>query len=632
MTEATEKKQLARSAAELLLAALGGWFAISSLLAIAGNEPHEGVLTNPVVALMGWMGAWPCLLFTLGLAVAGAWSFLASKPIALAAHAFGVLGVGMALSLICGAFSATAGGALGATLGSVLPGMAGLALGLGLGLAVLLATVWLAWLPQGAGFYVKPRELSPVRAVGKQEDADGVSAAEAEALQADLHRGTRPDVLATAGQSPLDDVRNRGGVPEGAQALDAPNLHEPTHSEGPREAGAPAGGIAAATPPADEPAGADLAPAGAEVRAEARADQREPGPAEDPADAEPLAAAARALASEVEADPGVAVQEPDVHSLDAPGVEDLPIRPSWEDASVPEPAPEPLPLVAEEPEREEPSPEPEAEVEAPELHAGGAEAEVDDEEEVLASGLEEEEEYDEEDEDLVAEGEDEEDYEEYEEEEDEEDELAAEHEEEELDDEEDEELTDDDEEDYEEYGEEDEDVLAEHEEEEELEEEEVAPRAETEEEEPAEEVEEPASAAAAGGWEQSGLFDEAESQAEPEPEPEPELVNEEPEPDPEPQPEEEPEYVLTPEASQEEPVAGVDDEFERVVLEAGSMIVEENRVAVSMLQRRFDLDFKASTRVLDELQARGLIGPYLGGRSRDILMSREEWMAAAPRA
>jgi len=30
--------------------------------------------------------------------------------------------------------------------------------------------------------------------------------------------------------------------------------------------------------------------------------------------------------------------------------------------------------------------------------------------------------------------------------------------------------------------------------------------------------------------------------------------------------------------------------------------------------------------VLDELQTMGLIGPYLGGQRRDILLTRDEWL------
>jgi len=63
----------------------------------------------------------------------------------------------------------------------------------------------------------------------------------------------------------------------------------------------------------------------------------------------------------------------------------------------------------------------------------------------------------------------------------------------------------------------------------------------------------------------------------------------------------------------------------RIVAE---LILDEERVAVSMVQRRFGIDFAESCAILDELQQVGFIGPYVDGRSRDILMSREEWLAA----
>lgn len=61
---------------------------------------------------------------------------------------------------------------------------------------------------------------------------------------------------------------------------------------------------------------------------------------------------------------------------------------------------------------------------------------------------------------------------------------------------------------------------------------------------------------------------------------------------------------------------------------AAELILGEERVAVSMLQRKFDMDFKESCVVLDELQELGFIGPFVNGKARDILMSREEWLSA----
>jgi DNA segregation ATPase FtsK/SpoIIIE, S-DNA-T family len=45
-----------------------------------------------------------------------------------------------------------------------------------------------------------------------------------------------------------------------------------------------------------------------------------------------------------------------------------------------------------------------------------------------------------------------------------------------------------------------------------------------------------------------------------------------------------------------------------------------------MLQRQYGMDFDDACKVLDELQELGLIGPYLGGQRRDILLTREQWL------
>ncbi|MDP6386306.1 MAG: DNA translocase FtsK, partial [Planctomycetota bacterium] len=87
----------------------------------------------------------------------------------------------------------------------------------------------------------------------------------------------------------------------------------------------------------------------------------------------------------------------------------------------------------------------------------------------------------------------------------------------------------------------------------------------------------------------------------------------------------EPDSLLTPAAPP------VKDQLEPAELlhEAGSLFLREGRVAVSLLQRGFSLDFDMACAVLDELQDAGLIGPYKGGQKRDILLTSEEWDAQA---
>jgi hypothetical protein len=66
--------------------------------------------------------------------------------------------------------------------------------------------------------------------------------------------------------------------------------------------------------------------------------------------------------------------------------------------------------------------------------------------------------------------------------------------------------------------------------------------------------------------------------------------------------------------------------------EIGCLFIERGRVAVSMLQRQYGMDFDAACKVLDDLQEMGLIGPYLGGQRRDILLTRDQWLERVSQA
>ncbi|MBI5434272.1 MAG: hypothetical protein HZA52_15670 [Planctomycetes bacterium] len=70
-------------------------------------------------------------------------------------------------------------------------------------------------------------------------------------------------------------------------------------------------------------------------------------------------------------------------------------------------------------------------------------------------------------------------------------------------------------------------------------------------------------------------------------------------------------------------------EEDELVYKSGVLFLERQRVAVSLLQREFSLDFEQATHVLDRLQAAGLIGPYLGGQRRDILLTLDQWRSRA---
>ena len=209
---------------------------------------------------------------------------------------------------------------------------------------------------------------------------------------------------------------------------------------------------------------------------------------------------------------------------------------------------------------------------------------------------EDEEEYEEEDaeeeleETLAADDSDEDDDEEYEEEEDSEEELEETY------------AEDDSDEDEEEYEEEEEP-------EQELEEA-YATRSSDPEGDSAEAELDPEPAAASGGL-QMDLFDEP---AAPVVEAAPQAAD---------SGDSEPEVVLAPQAAAGD---GARKISAQLLTDAGNLFLAENRVAVSMLQKRFALDFDQSCVILDELQQLGLIGPFVEGAPRDILMDSEEWL------
>jgi hypothetical protein len=70
----------------------------------------------------------------------------------------------------------------------------------------------------------------------------------------------------------------------------------------------------------------------------------------------------------------------------------------------------------------------------------------------------------------------------------------------------------------------------------------------------------------------------------------------------------------------------------KLLSEIGCLFIERGRVAVSMLQRQYEMDFDDACKVLDDLQEMGLIGPYLGGQRRDILLNREQWLERVSQA
>lgn len=616
--DASQGKTRGQDLIGLLLCGLGGLFGVSIFLSMGQREPQESVWTAPIVGLIEAVGTWPGLALSLGLAVLGTALFLHSRELSVGRHLLGIVGLSLGLALILGALVADGGGALGSLLPETVRGTLGTVLAVLSGGLVLGVSCWLSWFQTQADS-AWAGLAGPIPAALRAEESEGVSQAEAAAL---VRAPRTPEPLPAQPAAPLPspaptveeplDVRLSGGVPEGTQPLDG---------------GYPRAESTAVAPPPVEAATGD---SGVTLLGSPRTSERSPiaptwedetTSGDDTFDELEEVADEAEAAGEALAEKAIALPEIEVEPVEAP-------------AQVDEPEPEPEPEAeasapglderipeAEEVEEEAVQDELAAEPEVEESEAEASlpvesepeEAEVEDrearakptplppqeweqanlfEEPEAAAEVEEEEELEEpvaEDEEYEEEEDDEEEYDE-DEEPDEGEEAEY---DEEYEDEEDEEGDEDEDEEYEDEDEEDEDD-GEYEEDEEGEEDEEYDDEEEEEDDDEEEYED----------EDEGEYDQGE------------------------EPEEVLEPVPAPVAAESEATSA---RFRQAVFDSGCMILEENRVAVSMIERRFGMDFQEACTVLDELQSQGLIGPYMGGRTREILLTEDQWRSQNPR-
>ena len=73
---------------------------------------------------------------------------------------------------------------------------------------------------------------------------------------------------------------------------------------------------------------------------------------------------------------------------------------------------------------------------------------------------------------------------------------------------------------------------------------------------------------------------------------------------------------------------GGDDggEADEMLEAAIEIAVETQTISTSLLQRRLKLGYARAARIVDEMEARGIVGPFEGSKPRQVLLTREQWM------
>ena len=73
--------------------------------------------------------------------------------------------------------------------------------------------------------------------------------------------------------------------------------------------------------------------------------------------------------------------------------------------------------------------------------------------------------------------------------------------------------------------------------------------------------------------------------------------------------------------------AADDDGSDELLPAAVEVILETGLCSVSLLQRRLKLGYARAARIVDEMEEKGIVGPFEGSKPRQLLITKEQWAA-----
>ena len=75
-------------------------------------------------------------------------------------------------------------------------------------------------------------------------------------------------------------------------------------------------------------------------------------------------------------------------------------------------------------------------------------------------------------------------------------------------------------------------------------------------------------------------------------------------------------------APEPEPTGG---DYDELLPQAVEVILETKQASVSMLQRRLKLGYSRAARLVDQMEEKGIVGPFEGSKPRQLLITKEQW-------
>ena len=60
--------------------------------------------------------------------------------------------------------------------------------------------------------------------------------------------------------------------------------------------------------------------------------------------------------------------------------------------------------------------------------------------------------------------------------------------------------------------------------------------------------------------------------------------------------------------------------------QAIEIAVDAGSISTSMLQRKMRFGYARAGRIIDQLEQRGIVGPSMGSKPREVLITRQQWI------